>query len=103
MAEVFCSNCRTVGHQGGDACCQCGQKVVKFNPCKHGRDLISPANGWHQIHGKWDDHPIFEETSQRLYDDGCCGAASHINAFIQALIDKVEALSKPTSEESLND
>lgn len=61
-----------------------------FDPCKHGSFLVGPANSWNQIRGKWDDHPIFEEVSQKLYEDGCCGAAAHINAFIGTLLEMIE-------------
>lgn len=61
-----------------------------FNPCKHGQYLVGPANSWNQIQGKWDDHPVFEEASQRLYEDGCCGAAAHVNEFIRTLLEMIE-------------
>lgn len=91
MNELFCSNCRTVSLQGSDECHECGKIMEHFDPCKHGRRLVSPANTWSQIQGKWDDHPIFEEVSQRLYELGVCGAAAHVNEFIRTLLDMVES------------
>lgn len=90
MTDMFCSLCRTVSITASTDCRECGMPLAIFDPCSHGSSLVSPANGWAQIHGKWNDHPIFKEVSQALYDDGCCGAASHINAFIRTLLDMVE-------------
>lgn len=98
MAEFFCANCRTVGLQSSSACYECNTEMEVFNPAKHGRALVSPANSWAQVNGKWDDYPIFREVSEKLNADGCNGAAAHINAFIRALCDKVEELCEKLQE-----
>jgi hypothetical protein len=92
VAEFFCQKCLIVSHQVANNCCECGKNMEEFDPCKHGRSLISSANAWAQINGKWNDHPIFREASNILNADGCNGAAAHVNAFIRALCDKVEEL-----------
>jgi hypothetical protein len=90
MGEYFCQKCCTVTLSGSIICHRCEGRMENFRPAKHGRLLVSPANSWSQIQGKWNEHPIFEEVSERLYEQRCCGAAAHINEFIRELLSRVE-------------
>jgi NADH:ubiquinone oxidoreductase subunit F (NADH-binding) len=103
MAEMFCSRCRTVGLTASSSCHKCNTPLQVFNPCRHGQSLVSPANSWNQIQGKWDDHPIFEEVSQRLYEYGCCGAATHINEFIRTLLEMIDGATTTSGKDLSND
>jgi len=50
----------------------------------------SSANAWNQVWEQWENNPIFKEISQELCNDGCYGAATHINAFIEKLLAMAE-------------
>lgn len=92
MTEFFCEKCSIVANQQKSDCRKCGEEMKQFNPLTHGRLLVSSANSWAQISGKWNHHPIFQRVSEDLNAEGCNGEAAHVNAFIRALCDKVEEL-----------
>jgi hypothetical protein len=69
-------------------CHHCNSDNVEvFSPEKHGESLVSSSNAWIQVWKKWGNCELMKESSQKLYDDGCYSAASHLSAFIEYLID----------------
>jgi hypothetical protein len=88
MEEYICLKCGTV-YQGGKGMC-CGVSSELFSLEKHGAMLVSGSNSWISVWEKWKDHPFFNEISDELCNDGCYGAATHINVFIEKLLDRAE-------------
>jgi hypothetical protein len=89
MESKICLDCNSVWMGGKDnKCSDCKSKNVEiFSPEKHGGLLVSHSNAWLQVWKKWGNCELMQEPSQKLYDEGCYGAGSHLNAFIQFLID----------------
>jgi len=89
MESYICLDCRRVWMSGkGEKCGNCnGNNIEFFSPEKHGELLVSHSNSWIQVWKKWGNCELMNESSQKLYDEGCYGAASHLNAFIEFLID----------------
>jgi len=85
--ELFCNTCHRV-FIGGDGKC-CGE-VEKFSLEKHGKFLIGSSNAWIDIWNKWKDDPLLKETSQKLINDGCYGASTHLSEFINKLKENYE-------------
>lgn len=87
--ELICIGCRSVSHVGETykTCSHCGSNSLeRFDPCKHGRLLVGSSNSWLRVKGKWADHPFFEEVSQKLLEDNCASAPTHLNVAIERLL-----------------
>lgn len=67
-------------------CHRCKTEGELFNLMVHGRRLIGMSNAWISVWGRWKDDVHKSESSEQLHRDGCCGAASHLNGFIEGLI-----------------
>jgi hypothetical protein len=63
--------------------------LEEFIAEKHGSLLIGNSNSWISIREKWYSNPLFDEMSRELSNDGCCSAATHINVFIERLIERL--------------
>lgn len=98
MTEFICKGCRSVFHTGDKhpICNHCGSTNLEhFDPCKHGRLLVSSSNGWITVNDKWRDHPFFKKVSQELLEENCASAPTHLNVAIERLL----GLAFPDSEE----
>lgn len=85
MKEYICLKCFRV-FQTGSPFAKCCGTVQEFLIEKHGRLLIGMSNSWVDIWEQWKDNPVFRKVSDELSNDGCFGAATHMNAFIKELL-----------------
>lgn len=83
MKEQICLKCLRVFL--GNGCC--GQTEL-FDPCKHGRLLVSGANSWRIVSSKWRDHPFFVKVSEELREHNCSSAPTAMNVAIQRLLEQ---------------
>jgi len=84
--RYFCKKCNAV-FEGQPKCCG---DVEEFSFEKHGETLLYLSNSWVQVWERWKDNPILKEIFDELCNDGCYGAATHINAFIEKLIEMAD-------------
>jgi len=85
MNTYICMNCNHVFMAGASYAKCCGE-IEEFSPEKHGELLVGLSNSWISVWKKWKDNPLLTEISNQLMDEGCYGAASHLNAFIERLM-----------------
>lgn len=97
MTEFICLTCHHVILAGNlNDCSSCGSKKLEpFDPCKHGKLLVSHSNTWLIVRDKWSEHPFFERVSDELRESGCVGAASIFNEAVTRLLN----LTLPNSNE----
>jgi hypothetical protein len=88
MQEYICKECLIVFESKIGK--HCGLDAELFSLEKHVRILISSSNSWISVWEKWKDNPFFNEFSYELSSEGCYGAATHINAFIERLLHQAE-------------
>jgi hypothetical protein len=93
MIEKICLKCRNVASGAENRTC-CG-KSVAFDPCEHGKLLISGANSWNMVISRWGDHPTFEAVSEDMLRGNSASAPGHLNEFIRRLLSYKEALLEP--------
>jgi len=86
MNEYICLKCNTVFH-AGESYAKCCGEIEIFSPEKHGRLLIGNSNSWISVWKKWKNNSLFKKISQDLKQDSCYGAATHLNVFIEKLLE----------------
>jgi hypothetical protein len=86
MQEYICPKCGVV-FEGGIGK-HCGIDSELFSLERHGRRLISSSNSWISVWEKWKDNQFLSDVSDDLINDGSYGAATHINVFIERLLDR---------------
>jgi len=84
--EYICLSCKKV-FWGPPKCCG---DVELFIPEKHGELLVANSNSWIDISKKWNGNLSLEKVSERLSKDGCYGASTHMNVWIEELLEKEE-------------
>jgi hypothetical protein len=83
MTTWICGKCKTVTIALNKPDC-CGEVDV-FNLIHHGESLIPFSNSWIGVWEKWKNNPLLKEIGDKLADEGCYGASSALNAFIEEL------------------
>jgi hypothetical protein len=93
MTEWFCNRCGSVFHSKSHPSC-CGQPAEEFDFQKAKQSLVSGSNSWRDIFivykNRWQYHQLAREETNRLHQDGCANAATHIIHFVDRLIKELE-------------
>lgn len=95
MEQWFCSKCGKVLYSKSVPEC-CGERMIGYNFEEAEQKLISNSNGFIPVKKKyleeWKHHSIAKEVSDKLHNDQCNSLSSHIIAFVDRLIEKLEEL-----------
>ena len=92
MKEWFCEKCHYVWMSKHNKCCNqlCKSLGVEFDPCIHGKLLVGSSNSWLNISKRWEGNKSLENVADELMKEGCYGASTIVNEWIERLFKQLE-------------